>query len=91
MASVAPTFSDLSNTTLNVTITDSDSSVVGVASIAALRLVATSSDNIAAIVRDDGTGTLRQYQWVSTSTGADDGLSIVAPADGGTGRWILVF
>lgn len=91
MAQVPPTFSDLSNTTITVYNTTDSAGGFQVATLTALRAIASASTNISATVRDDGTGSLRVYQWSTASTAADDGLATIAPNDGGVGRWILVF
>jgi hypothetical protein len=90
MPSVAPTFND--GQTVDITVQNAAQEAVGfvcVANIAALRALATSSYNKAAAVNDDGSESLRIYRWNSTSTDADDGAAVIAPSDGGTGRWIL--
>ena len=89
MASAAPTFSDLSNTTITVQTTGTADGLQVVSTLAALAGLATSSANKAAIVQGDDDGALRIYKWDATSTDADDGLGVIAPSDGGTGRWIL--
>ena len=59
----------------------------GVADLAALRALPALSTNVYAVVNDIngyGAGT---YRWDNTSTDADDGGTIIAPATG-DGRWI---
>jgi hypothetical protein len=89
MPSAAPTFSDLSNTTITVNLAGAAEGLQVVSTLAALAGLATSASNKAAIVQGDDDGNLRIYKWDSTSTTADDGLGVIAPSDGGTGRWIL--
>jgi hypothetical protein len=90
MPSAAPTFSDLSNTTITVYTTGTSSDGLQVVStLSALAGLATSTANKAAIVQGDDDGNLRIYKWDSASTTADNGLGVIAPSDGGTGRWIL--
>ena len=89
MASAAPTFSCLSNTEITVNTTGTADGLQVVSTLTALAGIATSTDNKAAIVQGDDDGNLRIYKWDATSTTADDGLGVIAPSDGGTGRWIL--
>jgi len=92
MASTAPTFNDQTTVTYNVTATYNYQ--VGVwtpATIAELRAIATDSTNKVAHLLNDGSDTYRFYKWNNTSTATDDGLSIIAPSDGGTGRWELQY
>jgi hypothetical protein len=91
MASTLPTFSDLSNTTINVyTVESAAGTITGlevVDDLDALRAVAASPANKIAIVRDMGDGNVGVYAWVAGATAAESGYYIVAPSSGMAGRW----
>lgn len=91
MASAAPTFSDLSNTTITVTTSGGgtgDGDVVVVDDLTALKARTDGGTINGVVVKDAGGTGLGVYTWNSTSTSTDDGLSIIEPDAGGTGRWI---
>lgn len=88
MASTLPTFTDLQNTTFNVTLLSYSIGVFGADDLTELRSFPASSDNQSAVVGNTGAGFGATYTWNNASTAADDGISVIAPSDGGTGRWI---
>ena len=89
MASTLPTFSDLANTTLTIYDYGDQVGARVVGDLTELRALATSASNTVVIVQDKGDGFVGIYNWNAASVAADDGLGVIAPDDGGTGRWIL--
>jgi hypothetical protein len=91
MASVAPTFSDLSNSTITVNLAGGAEGFLAAANLTALSGLPSLSTNQVAFVHDDGTGAMRIYNWNNDSTDTADGYAIVASTDGGQGRWFLQY
>jgi hypothetical protein len=98
MASTLPVFNDIQNYTgtlqyLTGVVSSGGYEVPGwykVADEDALRALATSADNKAAVVDDLAGYGSAFFRWDTSSTEADDGVTIIAPTDGGPGRWTRV-
>lgn len=91
MASAAPTFTDLANTTITVHMAGAQTGVQVVANLAALAGLPSLSTNQIAFVQDDGAGAMKIYNWNNDSVAAADGYGVVASTDGGTGRWFVQY
>ncbi len=95
MASTLPVFNDVQNFSRTLVYLTSGSGggtgdVTGwhyVADETALRALPTDSDNKVAVVADLGGFGAAQFRWDATSVLADDGATVIAPSDGGVGRW----
>jgi len=93
MASTLPVFNDVQNYTGTLQYLTSSTTTpelegwYKVADLTALRALATDTDNKAAIVDDINGYGAGLFRWDNTSTDADDNATVIAPSDGGVGRW----
>lgn len=87
MASTLPSVQDCcdSCTGEGVTLVMSTTSIVVVADLDALRALPTSVSNSTALVTGEDEAGL--YWWDAANITADDGVTVIAPGDGGVGRW----
>jgi hypothetical protein len=98
MASTLPNFDDRQNYTgvLSYATFTEDGGTGGgdavgyfkLATVALLRDEVAADTNKVAFIDDIGGYGAGIFFWDSTSTTADNGTTVIAPSDGGTGRWV---